>query len=46
LNLNAAVIIIIKFVHAVHIQTERQMNRQIENEYKVFFVLLSFAKLS
>jgi len=29
------IIIIIKFVHAVTIQTERQTNRQIENEYKI-----------
>ena len=27
-------IIIMKIVHTVHIQTERQTNRQTENEYK------------
>ena len=29
------IIIIMKIVHTVHIQAERQTNRQIENEYKI-----------
>jgi len=32
---NIIIIIIMKIVQAVHIQAERQTNRQIENEYKI-----------